>query len=197
MMIRLAESGLLPDRLVRQGIRYLLGKRLRREQPCRSEQSQLLDTLSGGPVAVAQGEANEQHYEVDARFYSRILGRHLKYSSGYWPDGVDDLTAAEEAMLSLSCERAKLSDGQEVLELGCGWGSLSLWMADRYPHSRITAVSNSNSQRQWILARVSRCWTPLRVILIPTEQIMANEPFLAFTIVEQFGAGHEKHPPTL
>ncbi len=187
MMIRLAESGLLPDRLVRQGIRYLLGKRLRREQPCRSEQSQLLDTLSGGPVAVAQGEANEQHYEVDARFYSRILGRHLKYPSGYWPDGVDDLTAAEEAMLSLSCERAKLSDGQEVLELGCGWGSLSLWMADRYPHSRITAVSNSNSQRQWILARAkARGLDNLRVITADVAVFQPDRNFDRVVSVEMF-----------
>ncbi len=91
-----------------------------------------------------------QHYEVPAELFVRVLGPRLKYSSAYWPSGVATLAAAEEAMLALTCERARLTDGQRILELGCGWGSLSLWMAERYPHATIVAVSNSASQKRFI-----------------------------------------------
>ncbi|WP_101674926.1 SAM-dependent methyltransferase [Alloalcanivorax mobilis] len=151
MIIRLAESGLLPDILIRGGIRHLLGKRLAGEQSRHQQQDALLEELSRGPVAIAQQQANEQHYEVDARFYERVLGPRLKYSSALWPEGVNDLAGAEQAMLALSAERAGLADGQDILELGCGWGSLTLWMGERYPGSRVTAVSNSSTQRAWIM----------------------------------------------
>nr|WP_312028302.1 cyclopropane-fatty-acyl-phospholipid synthase family protein [Aquabacterium sp. J223] len=97
-------------------------------------------------------KANEQHYEVPAAFFEAVLGPHRKYSSCWWPDGVQTLEQAEAAALAATCERAGLEDGQQVLELGCGWGSLSLWMAERFPGSRITAVSNSQSQRRHIEA---------------------------------------------
>lgn len=155
MMIRLAESGLMPDRLLRGGIRYLLGRRLAEEQQRREQQDRLLEDLSSGPVAVAQDEANEQHYEVDSRFYDKVLGPRLKYSSAIWPDGVETLEQAEDAMLALTCERAELAEGQDILELGCGWGSLTLWMGEKYPGSHITAVSNSATQRAWIMARAA------------------------------------------
>jgi cyclopropane-fatty-acyl-phospholipid synthase len=147
----LVESGRVPDAVIRFGIRRLLAARLRseRERPTDS----FVEELRRSPVAVAMREANEQHYEVPARFYELVLGRRLKYSSGLWPAGVRDLDGAEEAMLALYGERARLADGQRVLELGCGWGSLTLWMAEHYPASRITAVSNSASQREFILAR--------------------------------------------
>jgi cyclopropane-fatty-acyl-phospholipid synthase len=94
--------------------------------------------------------ANEQHYEVPARFFDLALGPHLKYSSAWWPQGTQTLAAAEARALAATCEHAGLADGQEILELGCGWGSLTLWMAAHYRGSRITAVSNSSSQRAWI-----------------------------------------------
>ena len=150
MMIQMAESGWLPDGLVRYGIRRLLARRLQQEQ---RQQEGNTRVLRAAPVAVEQDAANEQHYEVDARFYQQVLGPHLKYSSGFWPEDCTDLADAEAAMLALTCERAQLGSGQQILELGCGWGSLSLWMAEQYPKARIVAVSNSHGQRGHIEAQ--------------------------------------------
>ena len=150
---KLAERGLLPDVLVRIGIRRLVQQRRTDEIAIGLEGAErlaFLESLSHGPIAVHTDAANEQHYEVPALFYQRVLGPNLKYSSALWPEGVGTLAAAEEAMLALTCERAGLADGMEILELGCGWGSLSLWMAGRYPASSILAVSNSNGQREFI-----------------------------------------------
>ncbi|HET9679503.1 MAG TPA: class I SAM-dependent methyltransferase, partial [Gammaproteobacteria bacterium] len=157
-MIDLAERRLLPDSLIRFGIRRLLRKRLADEKSADFAQQneklyQLLDTLRAGPVALNTDSANEQHYEVPTQFFMHALGTRLKYSCCYWPDGVHGLSAAEDAMLALTCERADLHDGQTVLELGCGWGSLSLWMAEHYPASQFTVVSNSRSQRETIESR--------------------------------------------
>jgi cyclopropane-fatty-acyl-phospholipid synthase len=155
------ERDLLPDPVVRFGIRRIVRERVRAESAGGSadQQARLMswvDTLRKSPVAIQTRAANEQHYEVPAGFFELALGRRLKYSCGYWPEGVEDLDAAEEAMLALTCERAELTDGQRVLELGCGWGSLTLWMAERYPSSRITAVSNSASQKAFIDAQAKR-----------------------------------------
>ena len=177
MMIQMAESGLLPDILVRFGIRRLLGQRLLQEG-AREDATQLQDTLLSGPVAVEQQAANEQHYEVDARFYQQVLGPHLKYSSGYWPHGAVTLEQAEEAMLALTCERAQLQNGQQILELGCGWGSLTLWMAAHYPGSHITAVSNSASQRQFIMARAQE--RQLENLTVITADAAGFQPQTAF-----------------
>ena len=98
-------------------------------------------------------KANEQHYEVPPAFFENVLGKHLKYSSGYWPDGVNSLDESEESMLELSFERAQLADGDSILELGCGWGSLTCYMASKLPNSKITAVSNSKDQKEHILNR--------------------------------------------
>ncbi|NDY97011.1 SAM-dependent methyltransferase [Wenzhouxiangella limi] len=156
--IDLAESGRLPDWTVRMGIRRLLRNRLAQEfdrNPMqRSQRAQaLIEELRESAVAIETEAANEQHYEVPAAFYQLALGERLKYSSGYWPDGVNDPDSAEEAMLAATCRHAELADGQRILELGCGWGSLTLWMAAEYPESQITAVSNSASQRAHIEAR--------------------------------------------
>jgi cyclopropane-fatty-acyl-phospholipid synthase len=155
------ERGWVPDRLVRGGIRRLLRDRLRDEDrgdPEANERavSEHVRAMREGPVAVATDAANQQHYEVPARFFRAALGPRLKYSSCLFEDGVDDLAAAEEAMLALTCERADLRDGQRVLDLGCGWGSFSLWAAEQYPASRITAVSNSASQREFIEGEAAR-----------------------------------------
>jgi cyclopropane-fatty-acyl-phospholipid synthase len=148
----LIARGLLPDWLIRQGIRRLLRARLREQgrgsaQQRADAQLAFIEELKASPIAIDTEAANEQHYQVPTAFFQLCLGRRLKYSSGLWSEGIATLDAAEEAMLQLTCERARIEDGQQILELGCGWGSLSLWMAEHYPHARITGVSNSATQR--------------------------------------------------
>jgi cyclopropane-fatty-acyl-phospholipid synthase len=156
----LLERDLLPDWLIRVGIRRLLAARLAEEdkgspQAQQAHLMQLVEELRHSPVAIATREANEQHYELPTRFFELVLGRHLKYSSAYFNPGVTSLDQAESDMLALTCRRAALRDGEDVLELGCGWGSLTLWMAEHFPASRITAVSNSRSQKQFIDQRAA------------------------------------------
>ena len=126
-------SGLLPDFLIRLGIRRAIAERLAEDPGTPEGRRAKLDAhvrmLRESPLAVNTADANAQHYEVPAEFFRLVLGPRLKYSCAWWPDGVETLAEAEEAMLRLTCERARLEDGQSVLELGCGWGSLSLWMA--------------------------------------------------------------------
>lgn len=146
------DGGRVPDAVLRGAIRLLLRGRRGRPGP---DVDTLARELWSGPVTVAADAANLQHYEVPAAFFTLMLGPHLKYSSAWWPTGVTTLAEAEEAMLDLTCQRAGIADGQDVLELGCGWGSLTLWMAARYPGARIVAVSNSATQREHILARAA------------------------------------------
>ena len=157
-MPSLIESGLLPDPLLRWGIRRVCAARLRDESAGGPEaiarrRRDLIAALNASPIAIRAGSANTQHYEVPAEFFQHVLGRRMKYSCGYWPAGVSTLDASEEAMLALATERARLADGQRILELGCGWGSLTLYLAGCFPAARITAVSNSRSQKAFIEAR--------------------------------------------
>jgi len=146
------DAGRLPDPLLRATIRRLLGARRSADAPTPED---LAARLWAGPVTVAADRANLQHYEVPAAFFELMLGERLKYSSAWWPEGVEDVDAADAAMLDLTCQRAGLADGQDILELGCGWGSLTLWMAERFPAARIVAVSNSATQRVLILDRAA------------------------------------------
>ena len=140
--------------MLRAGIRAVCALRLRQERRrAPGYLDALITELRKSEIAIATAAANAQHYEVPAAFFQRVLGPHLKYSACYWPPGVDTLGAAEAAMLELTAERAGLADGQAVLDLGCGWGSLSLWAAARYPDSRFTAVSHSRSQHDHIVAQ--------------------------------------------
>ncbi|MGB2247527.1 MAG: SAM-dependent methyltransferase [Alcanivorax sediminis] len=185
MIIQMAESGWLPDPLVRFGIRRLLGRRLQQEQQRKPEA--LTEALRAAPVAVDQDAANEQHYEVDARFYEKVLGPHLKYSSGYWPAENSTLAEAEAAMLALTCERAELANGQNILEMGCGWGSLTLWMAEHYPDSQVTAISNSSTQREFILGRANeKGLTNVRVITADAASFTPDQQFDRVVSVEMF-----------
>ncbi|MDE2277952.1 MAG: class I SAM-dependent methyltransferase [Xanthomonadaceae bacterium] len=157
-VLGLAERGMLPDALLRLGIRRMCADRLRAERTgglsAQGErQAQLIDVLRQSPVAIETAAANAQHYELPAGFFGQCLGPRLKYSCCYYPRGDETLAEAEDAMLSLYGERAELADGQRILELGCGWGSLTLWMAERYPKAHITAVSNSHGQRRHIEAQ--------------------------------------------
>jgi cyclopropane-fatty-acyl-phospholipid synthase len=156
----LLERDLLPDFLIRIGIRRLLAERLREEDKGDPEAQQahfmrFVESLRASPVAIETQAANEQHYELPCEFFELVLGRHLKYSSCYFDRGITSLDEAEARMLALTCERARLADGDRILELGCGWGSLTLWMAEHYPNARITAVSNSRTQKQFIEARAA------------------------------------------
>ena len=158
LLILLAEKGLLPDAIIRIGIRRLCRQRLveassSNQTIMEQEHSAWIDVLKESPIALVPEKANEQHYEVPPRLFELVLGDRLKYSSGLWPEGVSSLDESEVAMLKLTIDRAGLVDGQDVLELGCGWGSLTLYMAECFPKSKITAVSNSNDQRQFIEAR--------------------------------------------
>lgn len=151
----LLEKNLIPDPLIRKGIRDLLKQRLHDENKGNVEAQQahlmaLIAELKASPIAVNTADANEQHYEVPTEFYQYCLGKHLKYSSGYWNEGVQDINISEHDMLELTCQRAELKNGQDVLELGCGWGSLSLYMSAKYPKSNFTVVSNSRTQKQYI-----------------------------------------------
>ena len=161
MLDTLLTRDVFPDPVLRLGIRRLLGQRLAEEDQGETSAQQarlmaLVEELRRSPIAIETAAANEQHYEVPTRFYQLCLGPRLKYSSCLYPTGRETLAEAEELMLALTCERAELVDGQEVLELGCGWGSLTLWMAEKYPRSRITGVSNSRSQREYILTEAAR-----------------------------------------
>jgi len=149
MIFDAVERGLVPDALVRTGIRALLWRRLSTIE----DDPAWFQELARGPIADSAADANKQHYEVPAPFYTLCLGPRLKYSSCLYSDPNTTLAEAEEAMLALTCQRARVEDGMHVLDLGCGWGSLTLWLAEQYPHSAITAVSNSSSQRDHIMTR--------------------------------------------
>ncbi|MBK79374.1 MAG: SAM-dependent methyltransferase [Gammaproteobacteria bacterium] len=188
----IAESGFVPDALVRVGIRRLVGLRLREEHDddpqIREERSQrLLRELARSRIALETDAANEQHYEVPAEFFRLALGRHLKYSCALWDDGAADLDAAEEAMLARYGERAELADGQNVLDLGCGWGSFTLWAAERFPNSRFTAVSNSAGQRRHIEWQLrSRGLDNVRVITADVNDLDLDGGFDRIVSVEMF-----------
>lgn len=169
-MIALAEMGLLPDRLIREGIRALDRRRLRLQDPGslegeREAARRFIDCMRTSPIAPHIEKPKEQHYELAPSFFQKVLGKRMKYSAGYWPAGISTLDDSEEAMLDLSCRRAELEDGMEVLDLGCGWGSLSLWVAEKYPRSRVLAVSNSRPQKEFILDRAaSLCLSNIDVL---------------------------------
>ena len=188
-----AERGYAPDVLIRIGIRRLLKKRLAAvDQGSPSANQARLDSLieefSNGPLALVPEKANEQHYEVPAELFVQTLGARLKYSGCYWPDGVTDLNQAEEVGLAKSCEHAELADGMDILELGCGWGSLSLWMAEYYPNANITSVSNSASQREFILQRAKERGldTNLNVITCDVNDLQCQQDFDRVVSVEMF-----------
>jgi cyclopropane-fatty-acyl-phospholipid synthase len=157
----LLESGVVPDAVIRAAIRRMLRDRLREEdrgsvEANRARLLAFVDETKSSPIALRIDSANAQHYEVPAAFFRTVLGPRLKYSSAFFLEGCDSLAEAEETMLRLTCERAGLADGHNILELGCGWGSLTLWMAEHFPNSSITAVSNSSSQRAFIESQASQ-----------------------------------------
>ena len=199
LAIHWVEQGLVPDKVVRAGIRRLLKERLAEAADGDVERAAQLSQefvagLRDAPRALLPERANEQHYELPAAFFGQVLGRHREYSGCWWGEGVETLDQA--AALAATCQRAGLAEGQEVLELGCGWGSLSLWMAEAYPASRITAVSNSQSQRRFIEDQAERRQLPnLRVLTCDMNAFDTAERFDRVVSVEMFE--HMRNWPAL
>ncbi len=190
--IDFTERGWVPDAVIRRGVRQLVRDSLReiRADDCElnaAEAREFIAHMDEAVIAPLAEKANEQHYELPAEFFSHVLGRHRKYSCCYWPASADTLDAAEESSLRITAERAELEDGMRILELGCGWGSLTLWMASKYPKSEITAVSNSSSQRQFIYEQARRRGlSNLRVITADMNKFESEDHFDRVVSVEMF-----------
>ncbi len=191
-LIAWAETRALPDWLIRFGIRRLNRQRLaeeaRRHNPDpRRAQAAFVEILKASPIAIETDRANEEHYELPPLFFEKVLGRHLKYSCCYWRDDTADLDAAEAAMLELSAERAEIEDGMDILDLGCGWGSFSLWAASRFAGSQILAVSNSVPQRQFIEAACrSRGLKNVQVLTADMNRFQTDRTFDRVVSIEMF-----------
>ncbi len=188
----LLERGLLPDSSIRWGMRRLLAQKLADEAKDGIEAGyarlmKLVHHMQSAPIAVHTKEANEQHYELPTAFFQYCLGKNLKYSSCYFRNGNETLDKAEDDMLAITCERADLADGQHILELGCGWGSLSLFMASRFPHAKITGVSNSKTQKAFIddMAQ-QRGLKNLTIITCDMNEFTTHEHFDRVVSVEMF-----------
>lgn len=192
LLISLTERGMMPDRLIRLGIRQLLRQRLATlpsgdARKAADYLQRFLAELAAAPIAPVPEKANEQHYEVPAEFFAKVLGQRRKYSSCLWPAGTTSLDEAEVCALEETCRHAGLVDGQDILELGCGWGSLTLWVAEHYPNSRITGVSNSRSQRESILARASAAGLGnVEIVTCDMNDFNASRQFDRIVSVEMF-----------
>jgi cyclopropane-fatty-acyl-phospholipid synthase len=188
--LHLAEKSILPDHLIRFGIRQLLKKRLAELYKGTVEKQQekkeaFIASMNQANIAEVPELANEQHYEVPAEFYHHTLGDNKKYSSCFWDSTTLTLTQAENKALKLTCQRAQIKNGQNILELGCGWGSLTLFMAKNFPKSKITGVSNSHSQRAYILAEAKkRGIKNIKIITADMNQFKINEKFDRVVSVE-------------
>ena len=190
--LALAEKGLLPDSIIRGGIRKLVEKRLQEIQSnnCEAGIASLtlfIKAMNVANIAEVPELANAQHYEVPAEFFHLCLGNQGKYSSCFWMPETECLDEAEILALKQTCDHADIQDGQHILELGCGWGSLSLWMATHYPKSQITGVSNSNSQREYIMQMAKSLGIAnLNIITADMNVFEAPEKYDRIVSVEMF-----------
>ena len=185
----LAEHGWLPDSLITVGVRQLLRERLRveRQRFSNGTAQAFLDALPKSPLALDTDKANEQHYEVPAAYFDIVLGARKKYSCCFYDSPQSTLAEAEERMLALTADRAQIQDGQEILDLGCGWGSLSLWLAEKYPNARVTGVSNSTGQRDYIEARcAARGLDNVHIITADVNRFVAPRSYDRIVSVEMF-----------
>jgi len=192
MLDTLLEKNLLPDFLVRIGIRRLLRERQSEilAGDTQAQQQRLRDfvaMMAASPIAVNTQKSKQQHYEVPTRFYELSLGPHLKYSSAYWDKGTYNLGNAEERMLALTAQRAGIKNGDKVLELGCGWGSLTLYLAAKFPKAKITGVSHSKTQREHILGVAkARGLKNVRILTQDMREFDIKETFDRAVSVEMF-----------
>lgn len=190
--LHLAESGKLPDGLVRLGIRKIVAARSQDLitmgcEKVQEQHQQFVEECKRSPLALAPKESNQQHYEVPTEFFQYVLGRNMKYSSCFWNDSTSTLDDAENLALGIYCQRAELEDGMRILELGCGWGSLSLWMAQRYPKSQITTISHSATQKQYIdKVADERGLRNLQVITSDINEFTTDAKFDRVVSVEMF-----------
>ena len=185
----LLARGLIPDWILRRGVQSQGKQRLQMmdKADLRHEYQSFLKEASSGEIAVHTDDANNQHYEVDSEFFQYCLGKNLKYSSCYWNEDTSSLDEAEEIMLNLYCKRAKVKDGMSILDVGCGWGSLSLYLAQNYPNSKVTGVSNSNSQRKFIQQLAyERELKNLKIITEDINTFDADENYDRIMSIEMF-----------
>jgi cyclopropane-fatty-acyl-phospholipid synthase len=186
------ESGLVPDTVIRAGIRRILEAKRKEihsgdHEFAANAVNRFVDMMNTSPVALVPERANEQHYEVPAEFFTHVMGEHLKYSCCYWPNEVGNLSEAEAAALELTVQRAELEDGMQVLDMGCGWGSLSLWMAEHFPNSSVVSVSNSRPQREFILAQAEkRSIENIEVIVCDMNDFTIDRKFDRVVSLEMF-----------
>lgn len=192
LSLKLAEKKLIPDWLIRIGIRNLLKDRiaeisLDNPENLQKHKIDFVKKMNASPIAIDTNLANDQHYEVPASFYHYALGKNKKYSSCYWSNKTKTLDEAEQLALRKTCEHAELENGHRILELGCGWGSLTLWMAKKYPKSEIIAVSNSNSQRKYIEEQAKqRKLNNVRIITCNMTEFDTKLKFDRIVSVEMF-----------
>jgi cyclopropane-fatty-acyl-phospholipid synthase len=190
--MRLVQTNRMPDPLIRLFIRtgLRLNSRQRYQTPIEERdvaKRALIEKLKQSPIAIHVDDANRQHYEVPAAFFQLVLGKWLKYSCCHWSQGVRTIDEAEEAMLQLTCERARLKNGMDVLDLGCGWGSLGLWIAQHYPDCRVVAVSNSRSQKEYIESqRRARGLENVEAITADVNEFSIDRQFDRVISVEMF-----------
>jgi cyclopropane-fatty-acyl-phospholipid synthase len=184
---RFVESTALPDFVLRAGIFALVDRTRRHLSALPIVDERFAREMDNYPVAEHTAEANEQHYEVPAEFFALVLGPRRKYSSCLYLKENQTLEGAEIDALKETVKHAELTDGQKILELGCGWGSLSLFMAERYPNAQITSVSNSASQRAYIEGEAAKKGlTNLRVITADMNVFQIEETFDRVVSVEMF-----------
>lgn len=192
MIDALLARGIVPDFIIRRGIRALNRRRLKEISAGHIELAQaktmaLVESLRRSEIAVLTEKANEQHYEVPAEFFALVLGKNRKYSSCYYPTGRESLDTAEDLMLAETAGMARLENSQKILELGCGWGSLSLYMAAKFPRASITGVSNSASQKQYIDSEAKRRGLKnLKIITADVNHFAPKEKFDRVVSVEMF-----------
>jgi cyclopropane-fatty-acyl-phospholipid synthase len=192
--IPLMERGWLPEWSVRLGIRRLIRWQIRRRHSeadatggVEAVTERFVEELKRRPVAPVPAHANEQHYELPASFFLQVLGENLKYSCCLWEDGEKSLDSAERKMLDITLSRADINDGMEVLELGCGWGSATIALAEKFRKSRITAVSNSRLQKETILKRArDRALDNVRVITADMNDFDTADRFDRIVSIEMF-----------
>jgi cyclopropane-fatty-acyl-phospholipid synthase len=187
-IIDTAERVPLPDLIIRAAIQRLCSRTATRLARGNAESDAwLADEMAARAIAEHTDEANAQHYEVPAAFFALVLGPNRKYSSCFYKEPMSTLQEAEEEALRQTVEHADLADGQSILELGCGWGSLSLWMARQFPNSEITAVSNSRMQREYIEGEAAaRGLKNLRVITADMNVFNPERQFDRIVSVEMF-----------
>jgi len=192
LIMWLIENGSIPDVLIRFGIRYLVAQRLQEESRKFSinekhQKECFVAEMAENSIAINTADANSQHYELPAEFFNLVLGGHNKYSGCLWNQDIETLTDAEAESLKIYCERAKISDGMKILELGCGWGSLSLWIASHFPNTQVTAISNSKIQQQFIVnLKNKRAINNLDVITADMNTFQTDDQFDRVVSIEMF-----------